>query len=660
MRPHRPFRRRPAATAVAAALVLPTLVVAGHGSVAASAASPAVPPSGVLAPPSPATASASSVVGLTLGEQGPAVVQVQEALIAAGIPVFGGADGHFGQMTAAALRKFQDQNGLAVTGAVDRETAVALGLIAERAISSGARPLSQVTPRELVGLSLGIVGPRVAELQRGLIDAGIPSVGGTDGVFGPMTKAAVVAYQAGIGVEPTGVVDLETASALVRGTRPHLEVPARETPRAEAPAPAAEPPAAATPAAERPADAPGARLIGLAIGARGPAVAEMQQAMLDTGMRFAGGADGIFGMITQNALRQFQHRHGLEVTGQVDAATAAALASPTAPAPDAGPRPDLAALAGLAPGAIGEPVRALQQALLDTGLRFPGGADGIFGPVTARALKEYQRTRGLEATGRVNEATARALAEGAPATVAPQPAPSGGGTPSATPVGHPSFGERGDRVRAMQQALIDRGITVPGGADGVFGAQTAGAIMTFQRAEGLAVTGVIDDTVASRLGLSAAPAPAPPSAEGVTLAHFPIQGRCHFGDTWHAPRGGGRLHLGVDIIAPVGNLIYAVADGTITQVYTDRPGSLTGNGLRLTMPDRTYFFYAHLDTIAPGIEVGTQVRAGQILGTNGATGNAGVPHLHFEVHPRGNGAVNPYPLVRAIDACSVTTPAPQP
>lgn len=203
----------------------------------------------------------------------------------------------------------------------------------------------------------------------------------------------------------------------------------------------------------------------------------------------------------------------------------------------------------------------------------------------------------------------------------------------------------------MQQALIDAGVEVPGGADGVFGAQTAGAIMTFQRTEGRAVTGVIDDTAAARLGLTAAPAPPPPTAEGVSLAHFPIQGPCHYGDTWHAPRGGGRLHLGVDLIAPVGNAIYAVADGTITQVYRDRPGSLTGNGLRLTLPDRTYFFYAHLDAIAEGIEVGTPVSAGQIIGTNGATGNAGIPHLHFEVHPRGNGAVNPYPLVRAIDAC---------
>lgn len=639
MYPHRPSRRRRTALAAAAAV--------------ASLLLPLGAPTGpALARPFPAEAT-GSVVGLSVGEHGPAVAEVQQALIDAGIPVFGGADGHFGQMTAAALRKFQDNNGLPATGVVDRETAVALGLVAERATGSGARPLSQVMPGELVGLEIGIVGPRVAELQQGLIDAGIPSVGGTDGVFGPMTKAALVAYQAGIGVEPTGVVDVETATALIAGTRPSREIPtAAPAPETAAPETAApETAAPETPAPETPAgDAPGARLIGLSVGARGPLVAEMQQAMLDTGMRFAGGADGIFGIITQNALRQFQHRHGLSVTGEVDAATAAALFAPSAPAPDATTRPDLSALAGLAPGAIGEPVRLLQQTLLDSGLRFRGGADGIFGPVTAQALKQYQRTRGLEPTGRVDTPTAQALAANAPATAAPSPAPSGD-APAASPVGHPTFGERGERVRVMQQALIDAGVEVPGGADGVFGAQTAGAIMTFQRTEGLAVTGVIDDTAAARLGLTAAPAPPPPTAEGVSLAHFPIQGPCHYGDTWHAPRGGGRLHLGVDLIAPVGNAIYAVADGTITQVYRDRPGSLTGNGLRLTLPDRTYFFYAHLDAIAEGIEVGTPVSAGQIIGTNGATGNAGIPHLHFEVHPRGNGAVNPYPLVRAIDAC---------
>jgi murein DD-endopeptidase MepM/ murein hydrolase activator NlpD len=116
------------------------------------------------------------------------------------------------------------------------------------------------------------------------------------------------------------------------------------------------------------------------------------------------------------------------------------------------------------------------------------------------------------------------------------------------------------------------------------------------------------------------------------------------------------VHLGVDIIAARGNLVYAAVEGTITKVYYDRPGSLSGNGVRLTADDGTYFFYAHFDTIAEGISEGVRVQAGQVVGTIGATGNTSTPHLHLEIHPGGGTAVNPYPVVKAVDACEITEP----
>ena len=223
-------------------------------------------------------------------------------------------------------------------------------------------------------------------------------------------------------------------------------------------------------------------------------------------------------------------------------------------------------------------------------------------------------------------------------------------------VGFAVYGERGDRVRSLQQALVDRGITVRGGVDGLFGSATSAAVMNFQRTQSLRVTGIVDAATAAALGLNAAAVPADSPVAQASIEVFPVQGACGFTDTWHAPRSGGRLHLGVDIIAPKGKLIYAVASGTITKVYTDRPGSLSGNGVRLTTADGTYFFYAHFDTIAEGIAEGVEVTAGQVLGTNGSTGNSSTPHLHFEIHPQGGAAINPYPIVKAVDACHITEP----
>jgi murein DD-endopeptidase MepM/ murein hydrolase activator NlpD len=137
---------------------------------------------------------------------------------------------------------------------------------------------------------------------------------------------------------------------------------------------------------------------------------------------------------------------------------------------------------------------------------------------------------------------------------------------------------------------------------------------------------------------------------------FPVLGPCYFTDTWGAPRSGGRRHEGVDIIAKTGTPVYAVVAGTITRQFFDQVGSLGGNALRLTAPDGTYFHYAHFSTFAEGIKVGSVVRAGEVIGYVGATGNTSTPHLHFEYHPGGGAAVNPYPITKAIDRCKVTTP----
>ena len=136
---------------------------------------------------------------------------------------------------------------------------------------------------------------------------------------------------------------------------------------------------------------------------------------------------------------------------------------------------------------------------------------------------------------------------------------------------------------------------------------------------------------------------------GVVLDAAPVRGACRFANSWQATRGGGRLHVGVDLISPAGTPVVAAANGTLTRQWTD--GALSGNAWRLTTSSGTYFFYAHLASFANGLSVGSTVRAGDVIGYVGSTGNAVSPHLHFEIHP-GGGAVNPYSAIWMVGGCN--------
>ena len=118
----------------------------------------------------------------------------------------------------------------------------------------------------------------------------------------------------------------------------------------------------------------------------------------------------------------------------------------------------------------------------------------------------------------------------------------------------------------------------------------------------------------------------------------PVYG-ASYSDSYGASRSGGRSHEGVDMIAPTGTPVYAVVSGSANF----KQNSLGGNSVWLSGSDGNSYYYAHLDSFEGSSR---SVSQGEVIGYVGSTGNAPIPHLHFEVHPGGGSSVNPTPWVR--------------
>ena len=133
---------------------------------------------------------------------------------------------------------------------------------------------------------------------------------------------------------------------------------------------------------------------------------------------------------------------------------------------------------------------------------------------------------------------------------------------------------------------------------------------------------------------------------------FPVYGPSSFTDDFAAARAAVGWHHGNDIFAPAGAPVLAVADGTLFSVGWNDIG---GNRLWLRDNDGNEFYYAHLSAFSPLAFDGSPVKAGDVIGFVGATGDAvgTPPHLHFEIHPAAllglgyDGVVNPFEYLAA-------------
>jgi hypothetical protein len=172
--------------------------------------------------------------------------------------------------------------------------------------------------------------------------------------------------------------------------------------------------------------------------------------------------------------------------------------------------------------------------------------------------------------------------------------------------------------------------------------------------------GILVIAAAALIAVPPARAAVAPKAQGPIV--FPVVGPVSYTDDFGQPRAGGP-HQGIDILAPRKAIAVAAEAGRVKFWTTS---ATAGCMLYLYGDSGTTYLYIHLNNdltagndnrgkcvagtaYAPGLRDGARVTAGQQVGYVGDSGDAnGIhPHLHFEVHPNGGRASDPYPYLQA-------------
>ncbi len=118
---------------------------------------------------------------------------------------------------------------------------------------------------------------------------------------------------------------------------------------------------------------------------------------------------------------------------------------------------------------------------------------------------------------------------------------------------------------------------------------------------------------------------------------WPAQGILSSGYGWRW----GRMHKGIDIAGPIGTPVFAAAPGVVSYAGWNDGGY--GNLVEIEHPDGSLTVYAHNDRVL--VNEGQKVAQGEQISEMGTTGRSTGPHLHFEIHPNNEGAVNPMALL---------------
>lgn len=333
-------------------------------------------------------------------------------------------------------------------------------------------------------------------------------------------------------------------------------------------------------------------------------------------------------------------------------------------------------------GDRGGTVRALQTALSRLG--YTVDVDGDFGGQTERALKSFQRANRLNADGVAGRQTAEALLSALNAGGVERPS-SATTNSSTSELGDAPWrdvlnqlrasgstlreGARGSQVRALQEALREGGVDIE--TDGVFGPATRSKLQAYQWSRGLSADGVAGPQTYQALvdGMPAIERATPTASNGNPIDMFPVAGgqfNVGYDSNWdnfdyrtayhnsdyslsatdaNHPNG----HLGIDVFGPKGAPIVSPVNGEVVKA-----GYSSVGGYNVTVKrGNTYYYHAHLDSLASEIRPGYKVGAGDYLGGLGNTGVARgtAPHLHFSMYNGAGGyssnPINPFPALNA-------------
>ncbi|MGA0945613.1 MAG: peptidoglycan-binding protein [Candidatus Nanopelagicales bacterium] len=324
---------------------------------------------------------------------------------------------------------------------------------------------------------------------------------------------------------------------------------------------------------------------------------------------------GYFGPKTKSAVAEYQEAIGLPATGQIATFTWSALGAETVAAAleaaatadgfvdgepadiqeSAQAEPETQTRTAKASDAPvleetdqGEAVAVVQRAL---GVK---PATGYFGPVTAKAVRQFQSDNGIPTTGVIATYTWGALGK--------------------------ELASRAATAHATYGTVFGPGVSKSTGNGG-------------SNSGGSSNGGSNSSSSGGSNG----------GAGGNGNLFCPVK-NFYYGDGLGAPRPGGRSHAGLDLMGSRGEPIYAIDSGTVTRSGYQSNGSLI---LDIT-GSRGMYFYGHFDKILVGY--GDSVKAGQLIGYMGDSGSPGAVHLHLEVRPNGwsGGYEDPVPLIKSL------------